>query len=112
MEEAAAQDERREWAAQGWADGAAAPQPSFPVSPYRHSVRRRYRHSRVSGNPTVACRQYHYKAVPFGIPAHAGMTAGGRGNGGFYYGKDGCIGNPPRNNFPGTIVNLPGCAIL
>jgi len=27
-----------------------------------------YRHSRVSGNPTVACRQYHHKAVPSGFP--------------------------------------------
>ena len=35
-----------------------------------------YRHSRVSGNPTVACRQYHHKTVPFGIPAYAGMTVG------------------------------------
>ena len=34
------------------------------------------RHSRVSGNPTVACRQYHHKAVPFWIPAYAGMTVG------------------------------------
>ena len=36
-----------------------------------------YRHSRVSGNPTVVCRQYHHKTVPFGIPAYAGMTVKG-----------------------------------
>ena len=42
--------------------------PSFPPL---------YRHSRVSGNPTVACRQYHHQAVPSWIPAYAGMTVAG-----------------------------------
>ena len=40
---------------------------------YRPS-RSPYRPSRVSGNPAVACRQYHHKAIPFWIPAYAGRT--------------------------------------
>ena len=54
--------------------------PSHPSTEFRMSGLERLRicrHSRASGNPAVACRQYHHKAAPFWIPAYAGMTVRG-----------------------------------
>ena len=72
--------------------------PSFPP--------RLYRHSRVSGNPTVACRQYHHKAVPFGIPAYAGMTVGRAGKDGLYTRLPGY--QPPVDYCRGRFLTGPG----